>query len=337
MKTYEKKKFNDVINKNIEQCFQNISSEVNMNEFIHNLQGLKEELAFNPKTIQFLKSDPSIKQNQKLFKPKESPKSTKSQNKAKNTKRELPRQDSRKSLEKKLGVLENDLQQKIKRERSKNKRTLKEEEFNSFYERGLKYQQKSVEKQIVIKSQRDIDQSKELTFQPSINEKSKKRKLSTNHFLQQNQEKFKQKMSKLEMIQKKMTEEENEKFQQNCTFKPSINKSREIKRNLSNLMQWEDQVKVKKELIQSKAEEQFKQQCTFKPKINQYKHSNSQNIIKDTSQRLYQQSYRKINPEVEKLEVKSVVSISKRSVSKPRSSPQKDFIKLNQQLTQKPK
>lgn len=51
MKNQGKKKLSEVINKNIEDCFKTISTEVNMDKFINNLQGLNEEIAFNPKTI----------------------------------------------------------------------------------------------------------------------------------------------------------------------------------------------------------------------------------------------------------------------------------------------
>ena len=76
-KKIKHKKISEMLNSSFEDCFKEISDEVNMDTFLNNLKDLKEKVVIDDFTCKKLKNNPESYKPKNIFKEKEKRKSKK--------------------------------------------------------------------------------------------------------------------------------------------------------------------------------------------------------------------------------------------------------------------
>eukprot|EP00347_Sterkiella_histriomuscorum_P013233 403365500 len=153
----------------------------------------------------------------------------------------------------------------------------------NFSDRNSKWINQQQYKKNQIKDQMEEQQLKECTFKPQTNNKSSKmlNNRRNGSASTRNEKLYEQKGKKLEQTQQRCIKEQEDKLQQNCTFKPSLNEKERYGVGSRYMQITEDLVQNRIHvndfynagLQQYKQEETQMRECTFAPQINQLKKS----------------------------------------------------------------
>lgn len=297
-----------LLDRSLEECFADLSEDIDMTAFVKNLKHLKDNIGQNGELPQVVRQKhtpkPVAKEKEKQDKrvsqhtPKQKPtrppmddiKEAKSRRKV-----ELPmhqvviKNKSAEKLTEKMGKIGDLLKNKLKdeKERSRTREKMDGDKFANFYSRIESHQLKSQVKINILKTKKALEQKEATPFRPKINT-SVPNTSNNRSFIDQSGISMITKEEKLRLLQQEKQEKEEEQLRKECTFKPRIRKlPNEPQRSLNDLYKWKERMDTK--MIQNKHErdKEMKKVYTFSPNINRIASERRDEEYENPGDRLY--------------------------------------------------
>lgn len=276
-----------LLDKSLEECFNNLSEDIDMTMFLKNLRHLKNNLGNDAELIEAVKSKNLVTQQKYQIDGKNRQFSNKQQNIGSNriTKDNMPNVISKRQIElpvhriviknksaekltEKMSKIEDMLKNKLHEEkaRSKTKEKMDEGKFENFYNRLESHKLKTQAKISIAKTKKNMEENDVMTFKPRINPNSaniSKGLLDQSNFSVVNKD------DRIKMLQQEKEQKEEELIKKECTFKPSINKGHNNgPRSLNDLYKWKEKMEHKMKQTKKEKEKEMKKEYTFVPNIN---------------------------------------------------------------------
>lgn len=295
-----------ILDRSLEECFNELSEDIDMNMFLKNLKHLKDNMGTNPELVSAVKNKAAKKppapmpvqlssRNMLKRQPVQSNRAEREEVSLADSRRQivLPvhkiviKNKSAEKLTDRMSKLEEIVKNKLidEKERSRTREKMDESKFVDFYSRLENHKLKTQAKINIIKTKKNLEEREQMTFTPNINPKSAN---MGKNGLDVNAVDLRAKEEKIKHLQMEKQQKEEEKLKKECTFKPSINKIENDKpRSLNDLYKWKERMEVKINKTKNERENEMKKEYTFSPNINKSFNDRRDQGYENPGDRLY--------------------------------------------------